>query len=220
MTVSLTHQCFIHIKQAIVNGEFQPGQRLRIEQLKQRYQVGGSPVREALSRLVSIGLVSSEGKSGFKVATASEKGVRDAYRTFSQIETLALRQAMELGDESWEAGVVAALHKLASVEQSRGPVDYAVWNERNYQFHLALVQGCDSPLLLHLRDEVYWQVERYIRLSFPSEQQVLQINHEEHAQLAKLTVERKADEACNLLDYHIVGDIDNIIINLRNKHII
>lgn len=140
MTISLTQHCFNQLKQAIVNGEFLPGKLLRIEQLKQRYHVGGSPIREALSRLVSMGLVKHRGKAGFSVMPASEQTVRDAYQTFSQMEGLALRQAIALGDEQWEADIISALHKLRKVEQGDTSICYEIWNEYNYSFPFALVK--------------------------------------------------------------------------------
>ena len=56
------------LREDILRGALQPEAKLRIEQLRQSYGLGASPLREALSRLVSDGLVETEGQRGYWVA--------------------------------------------------------------------------------------------------------------------------------------------------------
>ena len=55
----------------VISGELAPGQRLALDMLKERYQVGVTPLREALYRLSASLLVEAEDQRGFRVADIS-----------------------------------------------------------------------------------------------------------------------------------------------------
>ena len=151
----LALQCYNYIQNAIIDGTFTPGQKLKVDTLKQQLGIGHSPIREALSRLAASGLCDVKDNKGFYVAKISEKDIRDTYHTFFQIEMLALKQAIKLGDDAWESSIVAALHNLSLVESKQDAASCQVWIERNYAFHCALISGCNSPLLHHMRADIY-----------------------------------------------------------------
>lgn len=201
--MSLTHTCYERLKTAIMNGHHQPGEPLKIHILKTHYDMGGSPIREALSRLVTTGFVTHEGKTGFKVAGVSESDKRDTYQTFYHIESLALTQAIALGDDAWEANIMSTLHALSKIEnQPADSVDYETWQQRNNDFHRALISGCNSPTLLKFRDQAYLLMERYMRLNFSGD---LNLNHAEHAELAECVLNRQTVKACGLTKHHVLG---------------
>lgn len=217
---TLALQCYEQLQEDIINGTFAPGQKLKIELLKQRLDVGQSPIREALSRLVASGLVETQDNKGFRVAQVSEENIRDIYRTFFQIELLALNQAMELGDDAWEASVAAALHHLALVETRQEPVSYQVWSQRNYAFHVALISGCNSPLLLQIRANVYHRFDRYCRIAFNLSNMQLHLNHDEHKKLADAVLERNVKKVHELLEYHIFGALEDVIATLQKNNLL
>src|ERR1700761_9071065 len=82
------------VRQDIVNGSLSPGERLGMVMLQQRYGVGASPLREALSRLTSLGLVTTEGQRGFRVADVSADDLMDLIKTMVWVEATALRAAV------------------------------------------------------------------------------------------------------------------------------
>lgn len=213
-------QCYEHIQEMIINGTLAPGQKLKVEELKSQFGVGQSPIREALSRLVTSGLVEMHDNKGFRVARVSEADVRDTYRTFLQIELLALMQAIEFGDDAWEAGIVAALHQLALIENKKGPVAYADWLKRNYAFHVSLITGCNSPLLLELRAMVYRRFERYCYIAFTILPSELELNHKEHKQLAQSVLQRDAQKAQELMEHHILGALEDVVKMLKKNQVI
>src|SRR5258706_10904438 len=99
--VNKANQCYDEIQDHIINGTFEPGKKLKVEELKQQLDSGASPIREALSRLVTSGLVKAHDNKGFYVAEMSENDIRDLYQTFLQIELLALTHAIKNGDDTW-----------------------------------------------------------------------------------------------------------------------
>lgn len=219
-TSTLAMHCYEQIQEEIISGTLAPGQKLKVEHLKEQLKVGQSPVREALARLVSSGLVELIGNRGFRVAEVSERDVRDLYEVYFNIEMLALTQALERGDDAWEATVVVALHRLAQAENSTEPVPYSVWGERNYNFHVALISGCYSPLLLHIRADVYKRFDRYCRIAFDLPNSDLVLNHEEHAELAAAVLKRDLKKATELMRHHIFGALEDVIMRLKVKKLI
>ena len=69
---TLASKVFERLREDILEGQLPPGEKLRIETLQERYQVGASPIREALNRLTSVRLVEQVERRGFRVATLSD----------------------------------------------------------------------------------------------------------------------------------------------------
>src|SRR5262249_12113253 len=89
----------LQLEQAIVHGDFEPGQVLRQEELSERYGVSRTPVREALRRLAALGLVSFEPNRGVRVRTLSREELREAFLVRAALESLATELAVpHMGD--------------------------------------------------------------------------------------------------------------------------
>jgi GntR family carbon starvation induced transcriptional regulator len=149
-----------NIRQDIMSGYFAPDEKLQMDELKQRYGVGYSPIREALSRLSSFGLVNQEDQVGFKTSPISLSELYDLYQMRKHIDALALQLALEHGDDKWEADILASWHQYEKFLQS-GKLDPARWDELQRQFLYCQVKACNSPWLLKIRDMLYDQSERY-----------------------------------------------------------
>lgn len=215
---TLSHQCYLNLKEAIIRGDFAPGEKLKIANLKSVLKVGPTPIREALARLTITGLIDEEPHKGFRVKPISESQVSDIYRTFNQIETLALCQAIELGDEAWEAQIVAALHKLSIIENSKDKeIDRILWLQRNNEFHLSLISGCGSPCLLKIREELYQLFERYCYLSLLADEASLKINYHEHSEIAKAVLARDKSKACRMMSAHLEKSYQFVVQKLKGS---
>lgn len=223
---SLVQQCYEQLEREIIKGILKPGEKLKVERLKERFNVAQSPVREALSRLSAFGLVESKENKGFRVAKISEADIRDTYQIFTAIEIMALNLAILHGDDAWEAGIVSALHTLSLVECKDAPIHYATWAERNYNFHVSLISGCKSPILLVLRRNLYLRFDRYCHMAyeiateniFTTEN--LLANHEEHKKLSAAMLKRDISLASSLMTYHINANLEAIIKTLHSRNLI
>lgn len=152
-----------NIRHDIVSGCFLPGEKLQMDVLKERYGVGYSPLREALSRLVTNGLVQTEEQCGFCVAPLSLEELYDLYKIRIHIETLALELSMQHGDDHWEADVVACWHRYAKYlnPKMNEKFDPTEWDTLQKEFSTTLVKACQSPWLLKIRDILYDHASRY-----------------------------------------------------------
>lgn len=199
---TLSGRAYEQIKEDVLHGRLAPGTRLAVSLLSDSYNIGASPIREALHRLVGEGLVVAIGQRGFRVPPISVKDLRDVTRNRAMIETEALRQSIRHGDDAWEAAVVAAFHRLSKLEQCAGPIsDFQEWERRNQAFHHSLVAGCDSRWLQRLRGILHDQHRRYRYLSvhYGSHRHVA----EEHAALRDAVLCRDEEAAARILAVHI-----------------
>lgn len=152
-----------NLRQDIVCGIFSPSEKLQMDQLKERYGVGYSPLREALSRLVSNGLVEVKEQCGFAVTPLSLTELYDLYHVRAQIDWMALELAIKCGDDEWEAEILSSWHRYKKYLQALldGKVDSSAWGVNQKQFRDSLVSACNSPWLLRIRAMLYDQAERY-----------------------------------------------------------
>jgi len=194
------------LRDDIISGTLAPSEKLRIEHLRQRYGIGASALREALSRLVSDGLAECEAQRGYWVSPVSRAELADITSTRKVIEVEALRQSIELGTLEWEGRVVAARHSLERVETSMVEDTREVvmgWERANRAFHMALISGCPSRWLLRFTELLYDQSQRYRHrtvLRRPIPRRGLS---GEHVAIVEATLARDAKRACALLSQHI-----------------
>ena len=201
----VAEQTYRQLRAAIVRCEYEPGERLRVEDLTRRFGVSNSPVREALNRLSEQGLVRSIENRGFRVAPLTSEGVADLVRVRLLVETETLRDSIAHGDDAWEASVVAASHALALVERRLGDEPRALddeWSARHRAFHLSLYGACTSVLLLDMVGGLFDNAERYRRWSSQYRQAPRRKN-DEHQRMVSAVLTRDADKAVDLLRRHI-----------------
>ena len=199
---TLATEVFERLRADILSARLPPGTKLRFEYLRNTYQVGLSPLREALSRLAENRLVTATGQRGFRVSTVSVHDINDLALVRKEIESFALRRSIEFGDDAWEASIVAARHKLSLLEKAGKNVSEDIWESRHRDFHRTLVAACQSKALLHLHGLLTDQFDRYRRLSaksrLPNAPRSLI-----HQRILDAVLNRNADLAVKLLADHI-----------------
>lgn len=200
-TKTLTDRAYRLLREDIVRGVFPPGEKLRIESLKQTYQVGATPLREALYRLSADGFVNVQGQRGFRVADMSLEELEDITNLRVVLENMALTQSIENSDDEWESRVVAAFHHLTKAENQKEP-DIQEWEVRNREFHLALVSCCDSPWLMRFHEILYDQHKRYrniARINRNSRRNT----HAEHTAICEAALAKDVPALCRANEEHI-----------------
>ncbi len=202
---TLIGKAFESIRADIIASNLKPGEKLRIAHLRERYGIGTSPLREALSRLVSEGLVTAKGQRGFWVPPVTPEEDEDIVQTRIVLETYALRSSIENGDDAWEAGVVGAYHNLRRIEQRfvEDPENsFVEWWDRNRLYHEALTAACPLQWLGRFHRMIFDLNNRYRRLSMkgPSISSDL---FEDHRLITEAALDRDAERAVAHLEKHI-----------------
>ena len=189
----------------LLAGGIEPGAKLAIEALAEHYAASATPLREALNRLVSDGLVERREQRGFVVAAISAADLAEITRTRCWLEEIALRESIAAHTTDWEEALVLAHHRLArtprSLSESRFE-DNPEWEPRHREFHRALIAGCGSRWLLGFCEQLADQYQRYRRLSAPRAFLKRGVKSE-HQQLMQAAIEGCADEAVALLRAHV-----------------
>lgn len=193
----------------IIRHELQPGERLKAEVLSERYNIGLSPVREALFRLNAEGLVAGGGYRGFEVPEVSIDELMDIANVRAELSAMALRESIRKGDDAWEIGVIAAFHAIeripAAVRNDRE--EFAnVWESRNWAFHDALEAACESPWLMHFINVTAIHTRRFRKRFFDYEQGTGHAQAE-HKALMDAALARDADKACEIMAEHVIGRV-------------
>ena len=202
---TLAERAYLSLRHDVVCGKLAPGERLRVEHLKDQYQVGAGTLREALSLLVSDALVTAEGQRGFRVAAISLADLEDVTNTRVMLETEALRQSIRNGDAKWEAALVTSYELLKQAESDPGGPEPALWERRNKAFHEALNAGFNSPWSKYFLNILYRHAERYRNINWrltaahTSGRDV----HEEHAAIFNAAINRQEARAALALEAHI-----------------
>lgn len=216
-SVTLASTLASRLRSAIVTGQLAPGEKLRIDHLRDQFGVSLSPLREALSRLGSEGLVLIEEQRGYRVPPVSEDDQRNITQMRSEFEIYALRQSIAKGDITWEAEVTAALYKLNRIDRKK-PEDIEKWEVAHREFHLKLISACGVPLLMQFCAALHDHSDRYRRLFLkvrPSDQRV----PSEHKQITDAALAKKADVACDLLRKHIARAGANALEGLKAANV-
>ncbi|HEX8664159.1 MAG TPA: GntR family transcriptional regulator [Beijerinckiaceae bacterium] len=211
VAASIGDRAYERIRADIIFGRLAPAARLRLDRLAQDYGASVSTLREILSRLSSEGLVVAEGQRGFQVAPVSGEGFRDVASMRLLLETHAIPMAFKAGDLEWESRVVAAHHKLASMERRMTAGERQgteVWKRYDREFHQALIEACGSQTLLDLYAGVFDQYLRYqmVAIVFRGA-----IAAREHKLLLDCALSRDADRAREVLAGHVNGCVEHTL---------
>ncbi len=204
-TGSLTEEAYHTLRSDILACRLRPDEKLIISDLCTRLGVSLGAVREALSRLTSEGLVTSEPHKGFKVAPVTMAELEDITKVRTKIESLCLESAIANADLKWETAIVSTTHELSRIPL-QDPNDPArvseIWTEAHKRYHEALVANCDSDWMLKIREILFAQSERYRQFSVPLDRTTRDIAAE-HRAIADAAIDRDASLACELLRQHL-----------------
>lgn len=199
------------LKRDITRGVFPAGKKLLMSALRERYDFGVGPLREALSKLVAEHLVVAINQKGYRVAPMSLEEMRDIYDARANLEAMILSLAIARGDDSWEALILARAHTLSKVVEVKTQDQMLdVWDERHKAFHSAIASGCGSKHLMQLRSQLLDQAERYRHLWLKStvfSEEALNKKRDEHSELVNAILARDADKASTLMREHLLTPI-------------
>jgi DNA-binding GntR family transcriptional regulator len=205
------------LQQDILAGRLEPGRRLRLKELIELYEVGNSPLREALNRLASDGMVTLEENRGFLVPLTSIEELEELLQTRCWLEEIALRDSIENGDADWQERIVLAYHWLSQASRSSASVDEnsaAEWEEHHMEFHRALISGCRSSILVGYCAQLQNLTLRYRNLAEVIEYRDLH-ELEEHQKLQDAVLQRDTELAVGLLHKHYTVTMEILLASGR-----
>jgi DNA-binding GntR family transcriptional regulator len=186
------------IRKLILSGELQPGSRIGQEQLAEQFGTSRIPVREALKRLESDGLVSLVPNSGAWVARLDLSECIEIYKIRERLEPLALSEAVpHMTDEEIDelAHLVERMEKAAETEE---------FLRLDRDFHLASYRAADMQQLIGMVER-FWNTTQHYRRAFTKliGSQGSWVIHAEHRLMIDAFRRRDAEGAAHILFEHI-----------------
>ena len=199
------------IKHDIIFGELAPGSKLKLDMIKTKYEASVSTLRETLNRLASEGFVLAEEQRGFFVTKVSKDDLTEVAKLRVLLECHALKTSLENGDADWEGNLVAAHHKLQLMEKkmiSGDTSEKETWKRYDWEFHLAVIQACNSRNLLELHSTLYDKYLRYqmLVLTFRGDEAA-----QEHHNIFQAALNKNASVAADLLEEHILNSLEHTL---------
>lgn len=186
------------LREAIVHGDMRDGEVLRQDQIAALFNVSRIPVREALARLETQGLVTNHRYKGAVVTALSIEEIAETFEFRALVEPEVIRRSV--GRMSREALAEAREHCLAFSRET----DPGAFAQRNRAFHYALYRDAGRPYHLRIASEALDKVGRYLRA-----QLVLTNGMEraraEHEAILSACASGDADRAAALTRDHILG---------------
>ncbi len=186
------------LRDAILDGSYAPGERIRQDELAERHGASRLPVREALRMLEAEGLVTLVANTGAWVSTLSPAEYQELYLVRERLEPLLLRMNVPL----LAADEVDHLHDLAvRMEQSADVEQFLVLDR---EFHLSGLDHADTRVLTDLVRSLWNRTQHYRRAAtrlFWSEGD--RSVHHDHHLIVNALRRRDADEAEHVLAQHI-----------------
>ncbi|TQM11604.1 GntR family transcriptional regulator [Pseudonocardia kunmingensis] len=193
------------LRDALLAGAFQPGERLRQETLADAIGVSRVPVRAALLQLESDGLVTFQPRRGAVVSAPTADDVAEVYELRRVLEAYALRRSMAVMTEER----LAELRRLA--DESDAQTEGAPFVESRKRFYHALYDGDRNPQLLEMVEQLRLKVGRYMlgwRLHGAGEHT--------HRDLVEAVSRADADGAERILTEHLERVRDGVLGMLRH----
>ncbi|WP_224816087.1 GntR family transcriptional regulator [Hasllibacter sp. MH4015] len=210
-TSTVGSSTYHRIKRDILVGQLEPGSKLKLDALKQRYAASLSTLRETLNRLASEGFVDAPEQRGFFVKPVSTEDLHEIAQLRILLECHALRLSIANGDTEWEGRLVAAHHKLHVMELRLLDGDESQkekWKRYDWEFHQALISACNSANLLALHVTLF---DKYLRY------QMLVLTHrgqeaaQEHRTMFEAALARDADRAVAALETHVTKGLEHTV---------
>lgn len=196
------------LRAAILNGDLEPGEKLRTEELAERWSVSPTPLRETYQRLAAEGLVELVPQRGARVADVSMDDALEIYDLRQLLEPYALRLSLEEIDDGLRERIRETFGPLrARLENHDG--DLAALEAVHREFHMTLLSRCGSAWLLRIIRILQDHSVRYRLLSIEPRGGLDEVLVE-HEELLAACLAGELDVAAQRLHDHLQLTIDSL----------
>lgn len=195
---SATKLAYNKLRDLILTGDLAPGEKLKIDRLRDLLGTGASPIREALSLLVSDQLVVRHEQRGFRTAGTSRDDFQEILKLRCSLEGMALRESIENTTDEWIEELVVVHHRMTRLQVERS----AEFEVQHKYFHMTLLSHATSPHLLRFCSQLYDLNIRYRYLAGRSSDYKGRKVGDEHRQILDAVIANDTDQAEALLVSH------------------
>ncbi|NVK30933.1 MAG: GntR family transcriptional regulator [Gammaproteobacteria bacterium] len=221
-TLPKSEIAYLRVKQDILSGRLTDDAPLRIEALKTNYDVGITPIREALARLEAEGFVKLHHNRGYYTTPLSAEDFEDLLFSRSTVETELLKRSIERGGEDWEVNLIAAHRRLSNSKLDLRNPDLSElerWEERHIEFHMALVGAAGSKHLLAFYRSIYDHFRRHQKafVLMPSVNRLEKRDEAAMQAIENMEKRMSIEEHTGLMEAALARDVDHVL-SLIKEH--
>ena len=201
------------LRQAILKGELEPGERLMEIQLAERLGVSRTPIREAIRKLELEGLVLMIPRKGAEVAKISARSLRDVLEVRRALEELAIELACQRMTEEDLGELQKAQDEFKKAIADGDAMRIA---ETDEHYHDVIYSGTQNAKLIQMLNNLREQMYRY-RLEYIKDADKRKILILEHERVLKAIRDRKVAEAKEAMREHIDNQEITVARNITEK---
>lgn len=205
---------FQTLRNAILSGELEPGERLMETQLGEKLGVSRTPIREAIRKLELEGLVIMIPRKGAQVAPFTEKDIVDVLEVRASLEALAARLACKRMDDR---AFLRLQLVIAEYEYALKDGDIETMIEKDVEFHETIFNASQNDRLIQLFSSMGEQIQRYRVTYFKNITESERVLVEHNALLDALKA-RDEELASNLATDHIHTQCESIMQFIKHKN--
>jgi DNA-binding GntR family transcriptional regulator len=200
-------QSYHAIRDLILQQKLRPGERTSVVALSERLGFGRTPIKEAITRLASEGLLVVSDRRGTYVKEAAPKQIRDLFAVRRLIESYGARESVTLITDEDIAAIGAVLGEMAaeSLDESNRRRSLSRFTTLDATLHRSILAGAQNHALTRLYDSMNFelQIAAYLQRNTP---EMAEQRHEEHRDIVS-ALERRDGEA---LAAALVRHADNV----------
>jgi DNA-binding GntR family transcriptional regulator len=214
---SISDQIYERLKQQILHGEIEPGERLMQSQVAETLRASRTPVREAFRRLEQDGLVERVPQGGVRVTRPDIETIQEVFGIRKVLEAYAI----ELACDRITSQEIVVLKRLSSQAQellsAREPGLEAKINrlfELNSEFHDTIYQASGNSYLMGMINILRGIVGRLRFLGLRAGSTWARA-WEEHARLTEFLEKREKESAIRLVQTHLLNGASDVLSGMR-----
>lgn len=184
-----------YLKERILTGAYNPGDRLVIREVSRQLGVSDIPVREAIKKLASDGLLELKSHSGARIAPLNIKNLEEIFTIRIELETLATRLAVDAAT-SEELDLLES--HVQSMDESIQNNDIPTYTASNRQFHQLLYRASHAPILVEMIENLFMRSENS-KMIFHHDPARLRASNEEHRAVVEALRSKDREKAVSVI---------------------
>ena len=198
-----------HIELWIIKGEYEPGQRLKEEEICTRLDISRPPVREAFKFLEAEGLVMRKPRRGVFVSEMTAKDVWEAYTLKATLYEMAMTLALDRMTDAQIAELQTFVRNMEACANAE-PVDLLGYQEHHQAFHDLIMLISGNERLKKFSASIHLQVCRFSYKSLQNRAH-LDASIRYHRRIITALQNKNKDLACKLMKEHVLDALDVLL---------
>ena len=208
------YRAYDKIVELVANGELRPGERTSVIALAERLNIGRSPVKEAITRLRTEGLLVVKGRSGTSVSDFGEEKVRQLFGIRRLLEGYAAEQAVSLATPEDITRLAAALKSMRRATKL-GQAGLTEFINADVAFHTAFIKSAKNAVLETLYSSIKMHLQIVIYLHYGGRRKSA-ARIEEHEAILEMLEKRNLKGLQKVLRDHSSG-VEQAIVDVVTR---